>query len=219
MTAVGLVAFDLDGTLIDSRRDLASAANDLLARRGRPPLPVADVAGMVGEGARVLMERVFAASGLPAPGDHDLDEFARRYHEHLVDTTRPYDGADDTLRRVAALCRLAIVTNKPRAHTARLVEHFGWAPLVATIVGGDAPFPRKPSPEGLRHAMAQAGVAAAATVMVGDSQVDLATARAAGVRFAHARYGFGATGVPAGALAGEDWVLEAPQDLLRRLAG
>lgn len=214
MSAIRLVVFDLDGTLIDSRRDLASAANDLLARRGRAPLPLATVTAMVGEGARVLIERVFEAAGLPTPGEDDLAEFARSYHARLVETTGPYEGADETLRRVSALCRLAIVTNKPRSHTGRLVEHFGWAPLVGTIIGGDAPFPRKPSPLGLRDAMAQAGVSPSETVMVGDSHVDLATARAAGVRFAFARYGFGAPSVPVGSLAEGDWVLDRPPDLV-----
>lgn len=217
MTVVRLVAFDLDGTLIDSRHDLAAAANDVLARYGRAPLPVTRVTSMVGEGARVLMERVFAASGLPAPADHDLDAFARCYHARLVETTRPYDGADETLRAVSARCRVALVTNKPLAHTIRLAGHFGWAPLFCATIGGDGPWPRKPSPDGLLSVMAASGAPAGETVFVGDSAIDLATAREAGVRFAFARYGFGAAGVAAGALAATDWVLDAPADLLRRL--
>lgn len=216
MTAA-LVVFDLDGTLIDSRRDLAGAANDVLVRRARPPLPVESVARMVGEGARVLVERAFAAAALPAPGDDELAEFAARYHARLTETTRPYDGADEALRGAAARCRVAIVTNKPLAHTRRLVDHFGWAPFLASVVGGDGPHPRKPSPVGLEAVMREAGATGLDTVMVGDSSVDLAVARAAGARFAFARYGFGAESVAAADLAAGDWVLDAPGDLLALL--
>jgi phosphoglycolate phosphatase len=219
MSATRLVVFDLDGTLIDSRRDLARAANEVLAGRGGGPLAEEAVTRMVGDGARALLERAFAAAGLPAPGDADLDAFNRCYHQHLFDTTRPYGGADAMVRAAAAHGAASLLTNKPASHTARLVEHFGWASLLAVVVGGDGAWPRKPSPEGLRAVMAQVGVPASATVLVGDSHVDLATAKAAGVRFALARYGFGAESVEPALLGPDDWELESPAGLAQRLAG
>lgn len=209
-----LVVFDLDGTLIDSRADLASSANELLCRRGASPLPVDAVAAMVGEGARLLVARAFAAAGLPPPGDADLDEFLAIYDTRLFDRTRPYPGIDEVLAQLAGTTPLAIVTNKPTAPAHRLVDHFGWAGHFLAVLGGDGPLPRKPSPAMLRHVMALAGAAAAATLLVGDSAIDLATARAAGVRFCLARYGFGAGRVPAADLCPEDGVVDRPVDLL-----
>lgn len=218
MSGVRLVVFDLDGTLIDSRRDLARAANEVLARHGRGPLAEDAVTRMVGEGARVLVERVFLASGLPPPAADDLDEFNRQYHAHLVDTTRPYEGVDALLREVSRRCATALLTNKPESHAARLLAHFGWSTLLPSLVGGEGPHPRKPAAAGLRALMAQAGASPAETVMMGDSHVDLATARAAGARFAFARYGFGGPSVAAASLAEGDWILDAPGDLVRCLA-
>jgi phosphoglycolate phosphatase len=218
MSGVRLIVFDLDGTLIDSRRDLARAANEVLARREHGPLAEDAVTRMVGEGARVLLERAFLASGLPPPAGDDLDEFNRQYHAHLVDSTRPYEGVDALLREASRRCATALLTNKPEPHAARLVAHFGWSPLLPALVGGDGPHPRKPAAEGLRALMAQAGASPAETVMMGDSHVDLATARAADVRFAFARYGFGAPSVAPASLAEGDWILDAPGDLVRCLA-
>lgn len=212
-----LVAFDLDGTLIDSRRDLATAANDLLVRRGRPPLPEASITAMVGEGAAVLVERVFAAAGLPAPTPRDLHEFLRAYDAHLLDATAPYPGVPDMLEDAGGTAVLALVTNKPVAHTLRLLDHFGWTARFAAVHGGDGPSGRKPSPAGVLAAMATAGADADGTVLVGDSMIDVRTARAAGVRLALARYGFGAAGVPPSALRPADWTLDSPQDLARRM--
>ena len=218
MSAIRLVVFDLDGTLIDSRRDLARAANEVLASRGGGPLAEDAVTRMVGDGARALLERAFAAAGLPPPGDADLQAFNRCYHAHLFDTTLPYEGADAMVRAAAAHGIACLLTNKPEPHARRLVEHFGWAPLLAAVVGGDAAWPRKPAPDGLLAVMTQAGAEAAETVLVGDSHVDLATARAAGVRLALARYGFGAESVDPARLGPDDWVLDAPADLAPRLA-
>lgn len=218
MSRIRLVVFDLDGTLIDSRRDLARATNDVLARHGAGPLGDATLTAMVGDGARVLLERAFREAALPPPAAADLDAFLEAYHEHLFDTTRPYEGVDDTLARVAAACRAAVLTNKPLAHTTRLIAHFGWGRWLSVVAGGDGPLPRKPAPDGLRDVMARAGEGPAATLVVGDSRVDLATARAAGTRFALARYGFGAAGVAGAALGEADWVLDAPADLVPKLA-
>jgi phosphoglycolate phosphatase len=208
-----LLVFDLDGTLIDSRRDLARAANALLARHGAPPLDEPAVGGMVGEGAGVLVSRVLAARGLDVPQAEALDEFLRGYDECLLDTTRPYDGIPAALDACRSVGRLATLTNKPEAAATRILEALGLRARFDWVLGGDSPHGRKPAPGGLEWLMRQAGAVAADTLLVGDSKIDVLTARAAGVAMCVAAYGFGFENVPPGLLTGDDWTLARPADL------
>jgi phosphoglycolate phosphatase len=187
-----LIVFDLDGTLVDSRRDLADSTNDMLAAFGAPPLPVDRVVGMVGEGARVLVERALRASGLDPATPSALERFRDIYDRRLLIHTRPYPGIDLVVRDAAARSAVALLSNKPEAPSRRLLEAFGWMASFRWVIGGDGPFPRKPDPAGLRHLMAEAGVEAESTLVVGDSLVDLETARRAGARACAAAYGFAA---------------------------
>ena len=214
-----LVVFDLDGTLVDSRRDLARSANDLIVQAGGQPLAEERIVRMVGDGARRLVERAFEASGLGTPEDRHLEEFLAIYDRRLVETTRPYEGVGDLLAGIARSATVALVTNKPAAPTRRLLEIFELMPFFSTVTGGDGPFPRKPSPESTRSAMERAGALPADTLFVGDSHVDVRTARSAGVQFCLAGYGFGVDQLPAGLLTPDDWVIERPLDLLDRLRG
>src|SRR6185436_18290965 len=147
-----LIAFDLDGTLIDSRRDLADSANQLITELGGAPLPEEAVGRMVGDGARVLVQRALAAAGLTDPGNA-LPRFLEIYDTRLLIHTRPYPGVE-AARRGA---RVTMLTNKPLHHTARIVEALGWAPLFDEVVGGDNPRGRKPAPDALQAMMATAG--------------------------------------------------------------
>lgn len=207
-----LVVFDLDGTLVDSRQDLASAMNDVLAGFGVPPLGVAEVQQMVGEGARTLVQRALARAGCDAPLDEALALFLRAYDARLLETTRPYPGVDDLLRDLRVKGPLALLTNKPIGPTVRLVEHFGWTPLFARVVGGDGPFGRKPDPAGLEHLRAWAGAPREATLLVGDSMVDVETARRAGVAACVVTWGFGAARGDL-TLRGDELVAAAPRDI------
>lgn len=187
-----LFVFDLDGTLVDSRRDLAESANELLAAYDAPPLSLEAVTGMVGEGARVLVERVFAAAGgHPAVPPGALDRFLEIYERHLVVHTRLYVGVVEALDVLSDRASLAVLTNKPGAHTRLLLEALGIASRFQWVLGGDSPFPRKPDPSSLRHLMHAAGTTTTTTVMVGDSMVDIETARQAPTRMCLALYGFG----------------------------
>lgn len=212
----GLVVFDLDGTLVDSRQDLAEATNDVLAELGAPPLPVAVVTRMVGDGARMLVARALEAAGVEADVDVALAAFHRTYAGRLTATTRPYVGIPELLESLAATTTLAVLTNKPLAPTQRLLDAFGWTSHFAGVIGGDGPFVRKPDPAGLVSLMSQAGASPAHTVMVGDSMADVEVARRAGVRMCFAEYGFGAARGDV-RLTGTERVAGSAAELLRLL--
>jgi len=186
-----LIAFDLDGTLIDSRRDLAESTNEMLGTYGAPALPIDDVARMVGEGARVLVERALAASGLDPQTPDALDRFREIYDRRLLIHTRPYDGIAEVVENLSRSSTLAVLTNKPEAPSRRLLDAFGLAATFGTVIGGDSGPPRKPDPSGLQLLMSKYGAGAAETWLVGDSMIDVETARRAGVRICVALYGFG----------------------------
>ena len=211
-----LVIFDLDGTLVDSRRDLADSTNELLAALGAAPLPADAVTRMVGEGARVLVRRALAAVGLSVDEDDALDRFRAIYDRRLLDHTRPYPGMIETVRQCARRASLAVLTNKPAAPSRRILEAFDLHRELIGLVGGDSPFGRKPDPAGLRHLIARTGVTPERTLLVGDSPIDVETGRRAGVRVCGARYGFGMMQGP-GALAGAAWIIDAPEDLIEVL--
>ena len=191
--------FDLDGTLIDSRQDLADAANAMLATYDAPPLPLAAVVAMVGEGARTLVARVLAAAGRDSDVDvaEALERFLTAYDVRLVATTLPYDGVRETLAALHADARVSVLTNKPQRATDRVLDELGLVRHVDAATGGDTALGRKPEPAGLLALIADSDVAAADTLMVGDSWVDVATARAAGVDACLVSYGFGYAGVDA----------------------
>jgi phosphoglycolate phosphatase len=202
-----LIAFDLDGTLIDSRRDLADSANQLISELGGTPQPEEAVGRMVGEGARVLVERALAAAGLIDPGDA-LPRFLRIYDTRLLNHTRPYPGVLAALETARRGARVTMLTNKPLHHTLRIVEALGWAPLFDEVAGGDNPLGRKPDPAALRAMMAAAGVTADQTLLVGDSKVDLETARNAGVHCCLVGFGFGFESVTKERFEGDEAVVK-----------
>jgi phosphoglycolate phosphatase len=186
-----LVVFDLDGTLVDSWKDLADSANDLVREYGGQPLADAAVASMIGDGAAVLVERVCEAAGLGAPPPEALARFLAIYDTRLLDHTTAYPGVREVLQRLSARVRLAVLTNKPGGATARVLEGLDLASYFTWVVAGDGPFGRKPDPEGLLHLVREAGATVEHTLLVGDSANDLETARQAGTNICLARYGFG----------------------------
>jgi phosphoglycolate phosphatase len=210
--ADALVVFDLDGTLIDSRRDLAESVNALIVERGGTALPVDAVTAMVGEGARLLVARALAAASRDGDVDEAVARFLDIYDQRLLIHTRLYPGTLEMLEAVARTATLAILTNKPQRPTERILEGLGIAAYFAAVVGGDSVFGRKPDPAGLRHLMSRAGVLAAQTILVGDSPIDWRTARAAGTRVCLVRYGFGFP-LAAGLLTGDELLAVAPSDI------
>jgi phosphoglycolate phosphatase len=212
-----LIVFDLDGTVVDSARDLADSTNDMLAGYGASPLPTGRVAAMVGDGARKLVARAIEAASLDVSLDEALDRFRAVYDVRLLNHTQPYPGLIDAVTSAAARAPVAMLTNKPERPTLRLLDAFGLLPSFRWVVGGDGAFPRKPDPAGLRDLMARAGSSEAGTLFVGDSTIDAETAHRAGVCLCFARYGFGGLRGPVSLRAG-DLVVDDSHELARVIA-
>jgi phosphoglycolate phosphatase len=211
------VVFDLDGTLVDSRRDLAESANQLLEQCGGSPLAEEAIGRMVGDGAATLVARVFVAASVPQPIDA-LPRFLTLYNSRLLRFTIPYPGIPQLLAIVQARAKLAVLTNKPLGATRTILDGLDLSRYFGDrVVGGDGPWPRKPSPDGLAHLMGSAGVSPETTLLVGDSVIDWRTAHAAGASSCVARYGFGFDGFPVDVLRPEDRLIDRPAELLALL--
>jgi phosphoglycolate phosphatase len=215
-----LIVFDLDGTLVDSKRDITESANATLVSYGAGSLPEDDIGRMVGDGAPVLVARAFAAAGFDKPADA-LERFLAIYNSRLLTYTRPYDGIPELLAELESRATLAVLTNKPIEATRRILDGLDLSRYFQAdqVLGGDGPFPRKPDPAGLHHLMTTAGASPAVTVLVGDSVVDWRTAVAASTRVCLARYGFGWEGFPTEQLQPGAWVVDSPRELRRYLSG
>jgi len=180
------VLFDLDGTLIDSAPDLRNAVNELLALSGLGPLPLDDVRGMIGDGAKLLVERAFAAAGRPLP-PAELDRqfnlmLSDIYGKHLAGETVPIPGALEAVKRLRGEGRkLAVVTNKPERFTGAVLDHYGLSPFIDAFIGGNAGVEKKPAPDMLFAALKRLGVEPKDAAMVGDGPADILSARRAGV--------------------------------------
>ena len=207
-----LIVFDLDGTLIDSHKDIADAANALVAELGGRPLSDEAVTAMVGEGAAVLVGRALAAAGLDPATPGALDGFLRLYDERLLRHTLPYDGIVEVVHTLQRTRRISVLTNKPSRASRQILRGLGFEPFVDGVVGGDTPAGRKPDPTGLRELMAAAGATPDDTLLVGDSAVDLETARRAGVAVCLARYGFGYR-FSGSEFRGDEFFISTPKDL------
>ena len=214
------VAFDLDGTLVDSAADLMHACNALLAELGRPPVDLPAVRSFIGDGAAKLVERILAATGgLPEPEETaaHVRRFLAIYEADPSAHSSLYPGVADTLKALAeAGLTLGICTNKPMAATRRLLADLGIAGLFAAVVGGDSFPSRKPSPEPVLGLLDRMGVRPEDTAFVGDNEHDVAAARAAGLaRVLVLRYGYAR--VPLDSLP-HDGILERFGDLTEALS-
>jgi len=185
-----LLIFDLDGTLIDSKRDLADSVNAMRSWMGLGPLADGRVYSYVGNGAPMLVRRA-----LPEASEADLDRalryFLDYYREHMLDATTLYPGVREALDRLHfAGVPLAVLTNKPVRFSVRLIDGLGLAKHFFRVYGGNSFEEKKPHPMGIESLLAEAGAERARTVMVGDSAVDVLTARNAGVRACGVSWGF-----------------------------
>ena len=185
-----IIVFDLDGTLIDSARDLAESIGELLESYGVAPLPIDEVVTMVGEGAPMLVRRALARAGVDPPLDEALARYMQIYDRRLMDHTVPYDGIPETLSVVLRRGPLAVLTNKPLGPSVGILEALGLRGFFSRVIGGDSEYGRKPDPKGLLSLQTLAP--GDQIVMVGDSPADWKVADAAKVPFVFARFGFGA---------------------------
>lgn len=188
------IVFDLDGTLVDTAHDLVWTLNAILVGEGMVPIGVDVLIGMVGSGARVMLEAAFAAEGralTPAKLDALLQSYMALYNDHLADRSRAYPGAVAMLDQFAAEgWQLAVCTNKYEAPARRLLGLLGLAGRFAAITGQDTFAFRKPDPRHLTETIRLAGGSADDAIMVGDSATDIDTANAAGVPVVAVSYGY-----------------------------
>jgi phosphoglycolate phosphatase len=209
-----LVIFDLDGTLIDSKRDLADSVNATRAWAGLEPFSDEIVSSYVGNGAPVLIRRAF-----PGASEEDQGRFLRYfldyYREHMLDQTTLYPGVREGLDRLhEAEVALAVLTNKPVRFSIRLLEGLGLDMHFFRVYGGNSFEEKKPHPIGINLLMAESGAMPAHTTMVGDSAVDVRTARNAGVLACGVSWGFQPETF---AEAPPDYVIDRMDDLVDRV--
>ncbi len=203
--------FDLDGTLVDSREDLAEAGNQARAALALPALSLAQVAVMVGDGAATLIERLTTGCS-PGQRARALAAFLAHYAEHCCDRTRPYPGVPEMLGQLrAAGWLLALATNKPLAFTLDILDACGLDHFTE-VRGGDGA--RKPAPGQLLSILAELGAESSRSWMVGDHRTDILAGRAAGCAVMWCSWGIGRRdGLAIDAQA------DHPDDVVRLLAG
>jgi len=184
--------FDLDGTLLDTLTDLAASCNYALRTHGMPEHSIDDVRRFVGNGVRKLMERAIPDGEANPDFEATFATFREYYMHHSLDTTKPYPGIMDTLVELKARgCRLAVVSNKMMAATVELCKHFFPDTIEVAIGENEAEgIKKKPAPDTVLAALKQLGVSGEDAVYVGDSDVDLATARNSGLPCISVLWGF-----------------------------
>ena len=186
----GLLVFDLDGTLIDSSLDLAQAVNATRAEAGLEPLGLPTVASYVGNGAEMLIRRALGPQASDAAVSDGLAFFLRYYRQHMLVHTKLYPGVREALETWRSLGKtMAVLTNKPVVFSRDLVQGLGVGDFFARIYGGNSFETKKPDPYGLQRIMRELGFDRERTLMVGDSSVDVATARNAGTACAGVTFG------------------------------
>lgn len=198
-----LIAFDLDGTLVDSSRDLATAVNRALPRvlPGMPAFDLDVVRGFIGEGATLLIRRCLDHAGrTDVEAEPVVGAFLEAYRGCLLDTTVLYPGVGEALAQLAAQSDapvLVVLTNKPGDMSRMILDGLGVTSRFARVLGSGDGWPRKPDPAGLLALMAEFGASPRTTALVGDSRIDVLTGRAAGVATIGVDYGLDPEGLRA----------------------
>lgn len=190
MKPIETVLFDLDGTLIDSRRDLSNAVNHALEAVGQPRQSEDEIVPHVGNGLRVLLSEVMG----PVSDDTleaAIRAFSKFYEGHCVEHTVLYDGVGPVIRELSARRRIGIVTNKPEHFARKIVMELGIGELIGAVVGGDSIAERKPHPAPVLKAMRDLGGVCESALIVGDGAQDIQAGQAAGTLTCVARYGYG----------------------------
>lgn len=182
--------FDLDGTLIDSKNDLICSVNAMLRELGRSELAAETISSYIGHGVQPLVARALGENGTEEERSRALEFFLHYYNEHKRDTTRPYPGVMETLEQLAGR-PMAVLTNKPVRISVLILEELRLAKYFGTVYGGNSFPTKKPDPLGAVTILQEMGLAPSQALMVGDSEVDVQTARNAGMWVATVNHGFG----------------------------
>ena len=215
LPGIQLVVFDLDGTLADTKRDLAQSVNAMRGYMGLGPLPVEAVASYVGQGVTVLIKRALGNHASDGAVEKGITFFLDYYAHHLLDNTIAYPGVREALEGLGNR-KLAILTNKPTNFSREIIAGLGLASYFFEIYGGDS-FPlKKPHPMGIKTLMSRVSIPAGRTLIVGDSDTDVFTGRNAGVWTCGVTYGFGLQSLE---VAAPDLLLDNLRDLPPALDG
>ena len=211
---IRLIVFDLDGTLIDSRKDLANSINAMLTEFNRQPLPEEIIAEYIGDGAGMLVRRALGDPDDEKFVESALNSFLNYYRVHKLDYTYVYDGVFAALDALKAGRQMAVLTNKPVRPAEAICEALGLSPYFFRIYGGNSFTTKKPDPEGLTTLIREAGVQPDKTVMIGDSDVDILTARRAKTWAIGCRYGLSSHTVES---IPSDYLADFPKDWISAL--
>jgi len=188
---IELAVFDLDGTLIDSRLDLANSVNASRAHMGLTPIANETVYSYVGNGAPVLIKRALGPEASESDVDKALQFFLTYYREHKLDETKLYPGVQEALDTLlGAEIPMAVLTNKPVRISEEIVQGLGLEKHFLRVYGGNSFVEKKPHPIGIDTLVVELNIDRAGALMVGDSGVDVRTARNAGIRACGVRFGF-----------------------------
>jgi len=189
-SSVRALIFDLDGTLIDSQRDLIRSVNAMLHELGREQLHEDTISGYIGHGAPQLVRRALGQAATEQERERALKFFLAYYEDHKMDSTSAYPGVPEALERLSGF-PMAILTNKPVRISVRILEELGLAKYFRAVYGGNSFETKKPDPLGAQKILREFGAAPAEAILIGDSEVDVQTARNAGTLAAAVNYGFG----------------------------
>jgi len=189
-SGVRALIFDLDGTLIDSKLDLIHSVNAMLREMKRPQLESETISGYIGHGAPQLVARAMGGSATEEELKHALQFFLGYYEDHKMDNTAAYPGVAETLERLIHM-PMAVLTNKPARISLRILRALGLEKYFRAIYGGNSFESKKPDPFGAATILRELAVAPQESMIVGDSEVDVQTARNAGMLAAAVNYGFG----------------------------
>jgi phosphoglycolate phosphatase len=189
-SSVRALIFDLDGTLIDSQRDLILSVNAMLREMGREQLHEDTISGYIGHGAPQLVRRALGGNAGDQDCERALQFFLSHYNEHKLDNTCAYPGVPEALERLAHY-PMAILTNKPVRVSVRILEGLGLAKYFRAVYGGNSFETKKPDPLGANTILREFAASPNEAIVIGDSEVDVQTARNAGTLAAAVNYGFG----------------------------
>jgi len=190
LSSVRALIFDLDGTLIDSKRDLIRSVNAMLRELRRGELAEETISGYIGHGAPQLVARAIGNGSTEEERQRALQFFLSYYEEHKMDSTCAYPGVAETLEQLARM-PMAVLTNKPVRISVRILEQMGLSKYFRVIYGGNSFETKKPDPQGATRILRDLDAEPREALLIGDSEVDVQTARNAGTLAAAVNYGFG----------------------------